>query len=110
MAHLALAWVAKFPTTSTVILGATKPEQVLDNLKALDVLPKLTPEVLDKIDDILGNKPKPEVRTSLFFLPCGLKALTRLSVYMGTPCPRQVRKALSFQGRNETACNYRTVV
>ena len=64
MAQLALAWVAKFPTTSTVILGATKPEQVLDNLKALDVIPKLTPEVLDKIDEILGNKPKPEVRTN----------------------------------------------
>jgi predicted aldo/keto reductase-like oxidoreductase len=55
--HLALAWVAKNPNTSTVILGASKPEQVLDNLKALDVIPKLTPEVLDKIEVILDNKP-----------------------------------------------------
>ena len=61
MAQLALAWVAHFPSTSTVILGATRPEQVLDNLGALAVLPKLTPEVLDKIDAILGNKPAAEV-------------------------------------------------
>ncbi|KAG6380551.1 NADP-dependent oxidoreductase domain-containing protein [Boletus reticuloceps] len=57
--HLALAWVAKNPNTSTVILGASKPEQVLDNIKALDVIPKLTPEVLDKIEAILDNKPSP---------------------------------------------------
>ncbi|KAF5312228.1 hypothetical protein D9619_002506 [Psilocybe cf. subviscida] len=57
---LALAWVAKHPHTSTVILGATKPQQVLDNLKALEVLPKLTPEIMAKVDRILGNKPKPE--------------------------------------------------
>lgn len=55
--HLALAWVAKNPNTSTVILGATKPEQVLDNLKALEVIPKLTPEILDKIEIILDNRP-----------------------------------------------------
>ncbi|KAF9478895.1 voltage-gated potassium channel beta-2 subunit [Pholiota conissans] len=58
-AALALAWIARNPNTSTVILGATSPQQVLDNLKALEVIPKLTPEILDKIDRILGNKPKP---------------------------------------------------
>jgi len=58
--HLALAWVVRKPQTSTVILGASKPDQVIDNLKALEVLPKLTPEVLEKIDNILGNKPAPE--------------------------------------------------
>ncbi|KIJ11347.1 hypothetical protein PAXINDRAFT_177351 [Paxillus involutus ATCC 200175] len=57
--HLALAWVAKNPNTSTVILGASKPEQVLDNLKALEVIPKLTPEVMDKIEAILDNKSAP---------------------------------------------------
>lgn len=65
MTHLALAWVAKNPNTSTVILGASKPEQVLDNLKALDVIPKLTPELLDKIEIILGNRPAPIVSPSL---------------------------------------------
>ncbi|KAJ3533616.1 hypothetical protein NM688_g7258 [Phlebia brevispora] len=60
-AQLALAWVARQPQTSTVILGASKPEQVIDNLKALDVIPKLTPEVLEKIEKVLDNKPSPEV-------------------------------------------------
>ena len=50
------------PTTSTIILGASKPEQVLDNLKALDVIPKLTPEILERIEKILDNKPSPQVR------------------------------------------------
>ncbi len=59
--HLALAWVAVNPNTSTVILGASKPEQVVDNLKALDVIPKLTPQVLEKIEDILKTKPTPVV-------------------------------------------------
>jgi voltage-dependent potassium channel beta subunit len=57
--QLALAWVAKNPNTSTVILGASKPEQILENLKALDVIPKLTPEILEKIEVILESKPKP---------------------------------------------------
>jgi len=58
---LALAWVAKNPNTSTVILGASNPQQILDNLKALEVLPKLTPEIMEKIEKILKNKPAPVV-------------------------------------------------
>jgi len=58
MTHLALAWTIKNENVSTCILGATKPEQILDNLKALDVIPKLTPEVMEKIEGILDNKPK----------------------------------------------------
>ncbi|KAG8219206.1 NADP-dependent oxidoreductase domain-containing protein [Butyriboletus roseoflavus] len=57
--HLALAWVAKNPNTSTVILGASRPEQVLDNLKALEVIPRLTPKIMDEIEAILENKPAP---------------------------------------------------
>lgn len=56
--HLSLAWAAKNPNVSTVILGATKVEQVVDNLKALDLLEKLTPEVMDEIEGVLQNKPK----------------------------------------------------
>ncbi|ETW86782.1 voltage-gated potassium channel beta 2 [Heterobasidion irregulare TC 32-1] len=59
VSHLALAWVAKNTNTSTVILGATSPEQIVDNLKALDVIPKLTPEILAKIEAIVNNKPAP---------------------------------------------------
>ena len=62
--HLALAWLAANPNTSTVILGASRPEQVLENLKALQVMPKLTPTVLEKIEDILQNKPAPPVSFS----------------------------------------------
>ncbi|KAH8111861.1 voltage-gated potassium channel beta-2 subunit [Phellopilus nigrolimitatus] len=58
--HLVLAWAAKQPSTSTVILGASKPEQLLDNLCALAVLPKLTPALMERIDKILGNAPEPE--------------------------------------------------
>lgn len=74
VAHLALAWVAKKPYTSTVILGASRPEQVVDNLKALEVIPKLTPEIEAEIESILANKPEPEVRcVEVFFLcPCCL--------------------------------------
>ena len=58
---LAIAWVAKNPNTSTVILGASTPQQVLDNLRALELLPKLTPAIMDRIERILNNKPRPEV-------------------------------------------------
>lgn len=56
--HLALAWAAKNPNVSTVILGATKVEQVHDNCKALALLDKLTPEVMEEIEQVLDNKPK----------------------------------------------------
>ncbi|KAK0475400.1 NADP-dependent oxidoreductase domain-containing protein [Armillaria novae-zelandiae] len=58
-ATLALAWVARNPNTSTVILGASRPEQVLQNLKALEVLPRLTEDIMNKIEVILDNKPVP---------------------------------------------------
>ncbi|KAG8748421.1 hypothetical protein FRC10_005968 [Ceratobasidium sp. 414] len=60
VATLALAWAASHPNASTVILGATKPEQIIDNLKALDVIKKITPEVREKISKILDNAPTPE--------------------------------------------------
>jgi voltage-dependent potassium channel beta subunit len=60
MAQFALAWCLKNPNVSTVITGASKPEQVVENMAALDVVPKLTDEVMDQIEEILNNKPKPE--------------------------------------------------
>ena len=59
MPQLALAWAAKNPNVSTVITGASRSSQVAENFKALSVLPKLTPEVMQEIDDVLKNKPKP---------------------------------------------------
>ncbi|KAL0475600.1 voltage-gated potassium channel beta-2 subunit [Neurospora intermedia] len=57
--HLALAWAAKNPNVSTVILGATKVEQIEDNLKALPLIDKLTPEIMEEIESVLDNKPTP---------------------------------------------------
>ncbi len=56
-AALSIAWCIKNPNVSTAILGATKKQQLLDNLKALDVLPLLTPEVIEKIEGIMKTKP-----------------------------------------------------
>jgi voltage-dependent potassium channel beta subunit len=57
MPRLALAWTIKNPNVSTAIMGASKIEQLEDNLKSLEVLPLLTDEVMAKIDELLGNKP-----------------------------------------------------
>ncbi|ORY33471.1 NADP-dependent oxidoreductase domain-containing protein [Naematelia encephala] len=57
MTSLALAWTIKNENVSTCILGATKPEQIKENVKALDVVPKLTSEIMAKIEKILDNKP-----------------------------------------------------
>lgn len=51
-AQLAIAWAAKNPRVSTVITGASRVDQLQQNLGALDVLDKLTPEVLARIDAI----------------------------------------------------------
>ena len=60
MAQLALAWCLRNADVSTVITGATRPEQVVENMKAPDVLPKLTSNVLERIEVILSNKPELE--------------------------------------------------
>lgn len=54
---LSIAWTIKNLNVTTAILGATKKEQLTENLKALEVLPKLTPEVMQQIEDIMGTKP-----------------------------------------------------
>jgi len=58
-AQLALAWCLRNPRVSTVITGASKPEQVVENMKAIEVVPKLTDEVMEKIEGILENRPEP---------------------------------------------------
>ncbi len=52
-----LAWCAKNPNVSTVITGASSPEQVRENMTALDVLPLLTDEVMERVDliSLMGN-------------------------------------------------------
>lgn len=57
LAEMAIAWTVKNPNVTTAILGATKKTQLEENLKALQVLPLLTSEVMEKIEAILQNKP-----------------------------------------------------
>ena len=54
---LAIAWCIKNPNVSTAILGASRKEQLTENLKALEVLPKLNTEVLEQIEHIFQTKP-----------------------------------------------------
>ena len=58
LAQLALAWAAKNPNVSTVITGASRASQVEENFKALVVIPKLTPEIMEEIETVLKNKPR----------------------------------------------------
>lgn len=55
LAQLAIAWCLKNPHVSTVITGASRPEQVVENLKALQIVPRLTDEVMARIDAIVGR-------------------------------------------------------
>jgi voltage-dependent potassium channel beta subunit len=55
LAHLAIAWCAANPQVSTVITGASRPEQVVDNLSALGVLERLDPATLAHIDEVVGD-------------------------------------------------------
>ncbi len=57
-AQLAIAWCLLNPNVSTVITGASKPIQVRDNMKAIEVVEKLSPEVVETIEEILDNKPE----------------------------------------------------
>jgi aryl-alcohol dehydrogenase-like predicted oxidoreductase len=60
MAQLALAWCLKNPHVSTVITGASRREQVIENMKAIEFVDKLTDDVMQRIETILSNKPEPE--------------------------------------------------
>lgn len=57
MPALSIAWCVKNPQVTTAILGATKKEQLNENLKALEVLEKLTPAIMQRIEDIVQTKP-----------------------------------------------------
>lgn len=58
MATLAIAWTIKNPNVTTAILGATRKEQLLENLKALEVTDKITPDLMQRIDEVMQTKPK----------------------------------------------------
>lgn len=62
MPALAIAWTLNHKNVSSAITGATKPEHVASNLKALDV--EITDEIEAKIEDILQNRPQGSLRRS----------------------------------------------
>jgi voltage-dependent potassium channel beta subunit len=59
LAQMALAWCLRSPNVSTVITGASRVSQVAENMQAIDVLPKLTDDVLARIEAVLQNQPQP---------------------------------------------------
>ncbi|CAG9327988.1 unnamed protein product [Blepharisma stoltei] len=64
--QLVLAWVIKNPDVTTAILGASSPGQLDENLAAVEVVKKITPEVLARIEDLLGNRPNPSMNWRTF--------------------------------------------
>ena len=57
MAQLAIAWAVRNPRVSTVITGASRPEQISENIKALALSKRLGPDVLARIEAVLDNRP-----------------------------------------------------
>jgi voltage-dependent potassium channel beta subunit len=57
LAQMSLAWCLKNPHVSTVITGASRPAQVVENMKALDVVPKLTADVMTRIEAVVAGAP-----------------------------------------------------
>lgn len=57
MAQLSIAWCIRNPDVTTAILGATRKEQLLENLGAMDAVSKLDPEVMQQIEDIVKTRP-----------------------------------------------------
>ena len=60
LAQLGIAWCLKNPFVSTVITGASRVEQVHENMKAAEVASRLTPEILQRIDEVFGVKKEDE--------------------------------------------------
>ncbi|HEX9013810.1 MAG TPA: aldo/keto reductase [Anaerolineaceae bacterium] len=57
-AQLAIAWILRRKDVSGVITGATRIEQLDENLDAAEAVPLLTDDVLDRIEEIMGNMPE----------------------------------------------------
>ena len=58
LAQLAIAWCLKNPFVSTVITGASRVQQVYENMKAVDIAPRITPEIMKRIETIFEIKPE----------------------------------------------------
>jgi voltage-dependent potassium channel beta subunit len=58
VAQLAIAWCLKNPDVTTVLLGATKADQLKETLKSVEFVHALTPSIMERIEGILQNKPQ----------------------------------------------------
>ena len=56
LAQLSLAWCLKNPNVSTVLTGASKPEQVTENMKAIEIAPKIDPNVIESIESVFEGQ------------------------------------------------------
>ncbi|XP_055043734.2 voltage-gated potassium channel subunit beta-1-like isoform X2 [Misgurnus anguillicaudatus] len=55
--QLAIAWCLRNEGVSCVLLGASSTDQLMENIGAIQVLPKLSSSIIHEVDSILGNKP-----------------------------------------------------
>lgn len=60
LAQLSIAWILKNPNVSTVITGASRVEQVHENLKAAEIAPRLTPDIMTRMDEAFGIQEEEE--------------------------------------------------
>ena len=72
LSQLAIAWCLKNPYVSSVITGASRVEQVHENMKASEVAPKLTPDILERIDGIFEIKKEVVVKRDFTALGNGI--------------------------------------
>lgn len=73
LAQLAIAWVLKFKYTSTAVLGARNMTQLENNIKSMEVLPKLTEEMETRINKILDNPPEARIDYKTFVAKKGFR-------------------------------------
>jgi len=57
MPQFALAWLVKNKDVSTAIIGSKKPQQLEENLKAVELAKNITPEIEEKLEKVLNNRP-----------------------------------------------------
>ncbi|MDA2975443.1 MAG: aldo/keto reductase, partial [Actinomycetota bacterium] len=63
MGQLAIAWVLKNPNVASAIVGASRPDQIVDNIKAIDVV--LDDAVMKKIDDVVASVIERDVKQTV---------------------------------------------
>jgi aryl-alcohol dehydrogenase-like predicted oxidoreductase len=61
-----MAWVVSNPDVSTALTGASSPAQLADTVKSLEIVPKLTPEIQNRIEDIFKSEPTPKLDPKIF--------------------------------------------